>query len=230
MRAHWFQHVPFEGLGSIETWLRDAHASITATRFHEDARLPRLDDVDVLIVMGGPMSVNDDERYPWLAVERRFIRDAIERGTPVLGVCLGAQLIARAMDARVYANHEREIGWYPISGVSTDGRDPSWATAGAETTVFHWHGETFDLPHGTTYLARSAGCEHQAFRLGEHVVGIQFHLETTPDAAAQMVTHGRDELTPGLYVQSEREILSASAARFASVNQLMAQTLQSLLA
>jgi GMP synthase-like glutamine amidotransferase len=104
MRAHFFQHVPFEGLGSIESWLRDAGAKATGTRFFKAEPLPRLDDIDLLIVMGGPMSVNDEADLPWLASEKRFIRRAIEEGKAVVGVCLGAQLIANAMGARVYPN------------------------------------------------------------------------------------------------------------------------------
>jgi GMP synthase-like glutamine amidotransferase len=228
MRAHCFQHVPFEGLGSIEGWLADAGARVETTRFFEVARFPAVEDLDLLIVMGGPMSVNDERAYPWLALEQRFIRDAIERGTAVLGVCLGAQLIARSMGARVYPNHEREIGWLPITGLRT-GAEPAWASAGTETTVFHWHGETFDLPAGAVHLARSAGCEHQAFRIGDRVIGLQFHLEVTPAGVQAMVRHGRDELVPSRFVQSEADLLSIDERAFASGNALMAQTLTRLL-
>jgi GMP synthase-like glutamine amidotransferase len=226
MRAHWFQHVPFEGLGSIEPWLRGADARVSSTKFFEDDPvLPRPDDVDLLIVMGGPMSANDESPFTWLADEKRFIRAAIERGTAVLGVCLGAQLIASALGARVYANAEREIGWWPITGAADESGLPSWAVAGRETAVFHWHGETFDLPPGAEPLARSAACEHQAFRIGRRVLGLQFHLETTAASARAIVANGRADLVPAPYVQSESEILGADVARYASINALMAETL-----
>jgi GMP synthase-like glutamine amidotransferase len=228
MRAHCLQHAPFEGLGSIEPWLLANGAHVSMTRLFERPILPPIDDVDVLVVMGGPMSANDDAEYPWLEPEWRFIRQAIEREKAVLGVCLGAQLIARAMGARVYPNPEREIGWWPIVGMSPAADMPKWASAGAETTVFHWHGETFDLPPGGTALARSAGCELQAFQLGKRVIGIQFHLETTPSLVQGMVSHCGAELVPARFVQRESEILSSTADSFAAVNGLMANTLEHL--
>lgn len=228
MRAHCLQHVPFEGLGSIEPWLLANGAHVSMTKLFERAIFPPVADVDVLVVMGGPMSVNDDAEYPWLEAERRFIRQAIEREKVVLGVCLGAQLIARAMGARVYANPEREIGWWPIVGMSAAADVPRWASAGTETMVFHWHGETFDLPPGATPLARSAGCELQAFQLGRHVIGIQFHLETTPALVQGMVSECRTELAPSRFVQSESEILSSSADSFVAINGLLANTLERL--
>jgi GMP synthase-like glutamine amidotransferase len=230
MRAHWFQHVPFEGLGSIDSWLHAAGAEVTSTKFFEDDPvLPRQDDVDLLVIMGGPMSVNDESPLTWLADEKRFVRKAIDRGTAVLGVCLGAQLIASALGARVYANGEREIGWLPITGLATDPGLPSWAAAGHETTVFHWHGETFDLPSDAEPLARSVACEHQAFRIGRHVIGLQFHLETTAASAHAIVANCRAELVPARYVQAESDILAADAARYSAINGLMAETLGYLL-
>ena len=115
MRAHYLQHVAFEGLGSIAAWLRGAGYTITGTKLFEDPLLwPDIDAIDLLIAMGGPMSVNDEDRFAWLVREKRFIRRAIDAGKPVLGVCLGAQLIASAMGAQVYRNGDREIGWFPV--------------------------------------------------------------------------------------------------------------------
>ena len=116
LRAHWLQHVPFEGLGRIEPWLQRAGFALTATRFHESAALPDPADVDFLVAMGGPMSVNDEDRLPWLAAEKQFIRRYLATGRPMLGVCLGAQLIANALGARVFPNPVREIGWFPVTG------------------------------------------------------------------------------------------------------------------
>ena len=221
MRAHYLQHVPFEGLGSIESWLRSARYEITRTPFFESTDLPAARKVDFVIVMGGPMSVNDDTRHPWLVDEKRFIRDCIQTGKPVLGVCLGAQLIASAMDAEVSPNPAKEIGWFPVEAAASDNEFglPS------SMTVLHWHGETFDLPDGARLLARSEACENQAFQFGDRVLGLQFHLETTPDAARQLVEHCRGELMPSKYVQSEEEILAAPTERYQTINNLMAQIL-----
>lgn len=114
MKVQVLQHVPFEGLGRIETWLTERGASVQHTRFYQSAVLPDLRSVDFVIAMGGPMSVNDEHAYPWLKQEKAFLRDAVSRGLSVLGVCLGAQLIASALGARVFADDHKEIGWFPI--------------------------------------------------------------------------------------------------------------------
>jgi GMP synthase-like glutamine amidotransferase len=226
MRAHYLQHVPFEGLGSIETWLRSAGWEITCSRLYESPALPREGDFDLLIAMGGPMSVNDEAALPWLVAEKQFVRETIERGTPVLGVCLGAQLIASALGSRVFASGEKEIGWFPVTGVPTARQDifrfPS------STEVFHWHGETFDLPAGAVQLARSAPCENQAFQLGRSVIGLQFHLETTADSARALVDNCGDELVPARYIQSAETILAVPHERYRAINALMASVLDYL--
>lgn len=219
MRAHYLQHVPFEGLGSIEHWLKTNGYELTHTQFFNTTDLPDSNLVDFLVVMGGPMSVNDVDTYPWLIPEKQFVREIIESGKPVMGICLGAQIIASAMGARVFPGSVKEIGWFPIHAV--DSADSSVFSFPSSETVFHWHGETFDLPSGAIRLAKSEGCENQAFQLGKSVIGLQFHLETTPDSARQIVAHCRDELGPAKYVQSEKDILSASQNRYKSVNHLM---------
>jgi GMP synthase-like glutamine amidotransferase len=223
MRAHYFQHVPFEGLGSIEPWLESNGHTLTRTRFFESPDLPSPETVDLLVVMGGPMSVNDEDKFPWLALEKQFVREVIESGKPVLGICLGAQIIAKAMGAKVFPNQQKEIGWFPIHAVSSID-DAVFSFPQAET-VFHWHGETFDLPPGAIRLAKSEGCENQAFQLGKRVIGLQFHLETTPESARGIVSHCRGELVPSRYVQTEEEILSASPDRYKSINELMGSIL-----
>lgn len=226
MRAHYLQHVPFEGLGSIEPWLRAAGYEITSTRFFESPRLPDLNEVDVLVALGGPMSVNNEEGFPWLLQEKQFIRSAIEAGKPVLGICLGAQLIASAMGARVYPNRVKEIGWFPVHAAHLD--DRACFRFPKATDVFHWHGETFDLPSGAIRLAQSDGCKNQAFQLGKSVIGIQFHLETTPETARDIVANCRAELSPSRYVQSEAAILAAGPEKYRIINGLMADVLSFL--
>lgn len=223
MRAHYLQHVPFEGLGSIEAWLHATGYEITATRFFESEELPDLRDIALLVVMGGPMSVNDEKEFPWLLAEKQFIRDAIHSGKAVLGICLGAQLIANAVGARVYRNPVKEIGWFPISGIEPASN--VIACFPESVDVFHWHGETFDLPSGATRIARSRGCENQAFQFGDSVIGLQFHLETTPESAKEIVANCRAELLPSEYVQSEAEILAASPGKYRVINDLMEEVL-----
>lgn len=226
MHAHYLQHVPFEGLGSIEPWLRAEKYALSRTRFYESALLPDPNEVDLLIVMGGPMSVNDELEYPWLAEEKRFIRSCVDRGKAVLGICLGAQLIASSMGARVYPNPVKEIGWYPVEGVPSPGSGSFCFPPSRE--VFHWHGETFDLPSGAHRLARSEGCENQAFQIGRSVIGLQFHLETTPESAQELISHCRAELIPSQYVQSEADILAVMPEKYREINKLMAEILSFL--
>jgi GMP synthase (glutamine-hydrolysing) len=224
MKVHYLQHVSFEGIGSIEAWLTLRGAQVSATRFYAGVQLPHLDDFDWLIVMGGPMSVNDEQHYPWLVAEKRLIREAIAEHKVVLGICLGAQLIASAMGARVYPNTEPEIGWFPIERVSAAGTHPCAALLPMRCEVFHWHGETFDLPPGAVHLAQSPACTHQAFLLGQRALGLQFHLETTPASVQALIDHCGAELTSGRYVQSAQEML-VLAERFTYINRLMVDIL-----
>lgn len=227
MHAHVFQHVPFEGLGSIEHWLNAAQAQISYTRFYELGILPNPDTVDLLIIMGGPMSVNDEQQYPWLVQEKAFIRDFVQQGKPVLGICLGAQLIANAFGGQTFANTHKEIGWFDVRALPHLPEQVFQFPLASK--VFHWHGETFSLPEGAVQLASSDACVNQAFQL-KRAIGLQFHLETTPDSALHMVNHCAHELVAALYIQNEATILSATRSDYQSINDLMAEILEYLLA
>ena len=222
MKAHILQHVPFEGIGSMSSWLSVRDASVTYTRFYESAVLPEPKALDLVIIMGGPMSVNDEAALPWLKTEKQFIRDAVQRGVPVVGICLGAQLIASALGARVYPNREKEIGWFEIE--ATPGTNDVFRFP-QKATVFHWHGETFDLPAGATRLAKSAACANQAFQIGARVIGLQFHMETTPESLDSIIIKCRQELVEGPYVQSESSMRAASGMEYANINRLMEDVL-----
>lgn len=226
MRVHVFQHVPFEDLGSIRDWLNERGAQIRYTRFFADDPLPVLEEIDMLIALGGPMSVNDGLDLPWLRAEKQAVRDAIVMEVPVLGVCLGAQLIASALGARVYSNPVKEIGWFPIQSVH---QTESAFSFPSESTVFHWHGETFDLPPGAIQLARSVACEQQAFQYQRHVLGLQFHLEMTPESVTALVENSRNELTGGPYVQREQRLLAAPESQYVAANELMCELLAYLI-
>ncbi len=169
------RHVPHEGLGLIEQSLIDA--SIEFKYFSPDASGLSQAGFDMLIIMGGPASVYDN--YPWLQQETGIIKRAVAQQAPVLGICLGAQLIAAALGAEVMPCAGKEIGWYPLAPTLAAGDDPLLSCLGVAETVFQWHGDTFALPAGAELLASSPLCPHQAFRFGRAVYGLQFHLEVT---------------------------------------------------
>lgn len=184
MRVLAFRHVPFEGAGLIESVLAARGIALHyADLYDPGAANPDPAAFDALIFMGGPMSVNDDLAY--LRWEMEAIRSAVERRQPVLGICLGAQLTAKALGARVYRNSEKEIGWFDVTFSEAAQSDPLFAGVPPRETLFHWHGETFDLPDGAVLLASSERCRNQAFRLGETTYGLQFHIEVTPEMIAE---------------------------------------------
>ncbi len=218
MHAHYLQHVPFEGLGSIEPWLLAHDYTITHTPLFASQEFPSPASIDLLVVLGGPMSVNDEIDHPWLIAEKRFIHECMATGKPMLGICLGAQLIANVSGAKVYPNTEKEIGWFPITPATTD---PACFQFPAALTAFHWHGETFDLPEQATLLASSAACKHQAFQMGSNIIGLQFHLETTPEAARKLATNCRHEITSAPFVQTEQQIRDTSPRNYEIINSQM---------
>ncbi|MPZ77965.1 MAG: amidotransferase [Deltaproteobacteria bacterium] len=173
-----FQHVAHEILGTLNPLLKSAGFRIRYVNFgrHPDAQ-PSLEGYHGLVVLGGPMSVNDDHRFSHLTVEMKLIEDAMARNLPVLGICLGAQLIAKTLGAAIYPNHQKEIGWYDLRPTVEAAQDALLKSFGQTEKVFQWHGDTFDIPTGAVHLAASPLCSNQAFRYSERVYGLQFHLE-----------------------------------------------------
>lgn len=223
LNVHVLQHVPYEGLGNIESWVSARGGVVSCTHFFDASpALPEVDDFDLLVVLGGPMSVNDEDALPWLVEEKRFIARVMQSGKPVLGICLGAQLIANVLGAKVYAAKQKEIGWFPVEAVPHDAGAFRFAD---RMKVFHWHGETFDLPPGAVHLARSCVCENQSFQIGANVIGLQFHLETTPESLEAIVANSRDELAEGEFIQSEAEMRDEPLATYGAINGVMNKVL-----
>jgi GMP synthase-like glutamine amidotransferase len=221
LRIHALQHVPFEGLGHIAPWITAQGHHLTRTRLYAGEALPSPKDFDRLIIMGGPMNIYEDEQYPWLIREKALINQAIDAGKSLVGICLGAQLLADALGSPVFAGPEKEIGWWPIS-LTTAGKNCELLRGLPDrATVFHWHGDTFDLPQGAVHLAESAACGQQAFLFDNRILGLQFHLESTPATVGEILTHCGHELGSGRYVQTEAEIFAASPERFQQINSLM---------
>jgi GMP synthase-like glutamine amidotransferase len=207
LKIHCFQHVEFEDLGCIKDWISKNDHQLSYTRFYRGDIIPVSTDYDWLIIMGGPMSVHDEDEYPWLAEEKKAIRQAIEHDKTVIGICLGSQLLANALRAKVFKNPEKEIGWFDIKLTGTN-NVLSFDELESVCKVFHWHGDTFDIPSNAKHLAYSEGCKNQAFLYKENVLGLQFHLEVTEQNLKEMLEHERSDLTAGKYIQSEQEILN----------------------
>jgi GMP synthase-like glutamine amidotransferase len=227
VHIHHFQHVPFEGLGSMAPYLLSKGHQLSATHLYLEQTPPPIDTLDWLIVMGGPMGACDESRYTWMAMEKAYIQQAIEAGKVVLGICLGAQLIAAVLGARVFKNGHREIGWFPIRQAAPSKATPLGDIFAQPMEVFHWHGDTFEIPRGSALLASSDACVHQGFVMDNRVVGLQFHLETTPASARALIDNCGHELDNSRYVQSAKEIL-ADGARFERINAVMAALLKGI--
>lgn len=207
MRVHFFQHAPSEGLGRIEGWVQSRGHSLSGTHLYRGELPPPVDSLDFLIVMGGGMNIYQHRFHPWLVEEKRFLGEAIAAGKRVLGVCLGAQLIADVLGARVCQNPEIEIGWLPVRVNEAARKLPILKGFPADLVPLHWHGDTFELPPGAVHLAESDGCRNQAFLFGDRVVGLQFHLEAGPREVHGFVEDLHGESGP--YVQKPEEILNA---------------------
>lgn len=182
LKALVIEQVPHEGLGTISRVLGKKNISTEVIKVHAGDKVPdTLSGTDLLIVLGGPMGVYDEDKYPFIASELRLIKEALTKGLPTLGICLGAQLMARAAGARVYKGsvegRTKEIGWYDIEFTEAAKEDKVFSGLGSVMRVFQWHGDTFDVPDGATLLAGSSEFPHQLLRLGESAYALQFHLE-----------------------------------------------------
>jgi GMP synthase-like glutamine amidotransferase len=208
MRIHCFQHVAFENLGSIVDWANINNHTINYTHFFEkDFILPDLSNIDMLIILGGCMNVDDESEFPWLKPEKEFIKQAIDFGKKVMGICLGSQLISAALGSKVYKGPETEIGFHPIQFNETALSMPLFQHFTNPYTVFQWHGDTFDLPKGAQLLASSEGCKNQAFLWNTNVLSMQFHIEMNETVLKDMLKQDGHELEEnGSYIQKEAAI------------------------
>jgi len=208
MKIQVLQHFPFGGPGYIEQWALNNGHSIERTRLFKAEVFPSVSETDFLVVLGGPMGINDEEEYNWLVDEKRYICNYLASGKPVIGICLGSQLIADVLGGDVYPARQMEIGWFPVSKTK-EGSDSELIKDWAKTeTVLHWHGDTYDLPDGATNLMTSEVCENQMFVYRKNVVGIQYHLEMTRDGIEENLDNTRDGLGKCPTVQTEEEIRS----------------------
>lgn len=221
LRIHVFQHVSFEGPACLTEWFETRQCTVNYTRFYEAGfQLPNLNDFDRLVVMGGPMSVTDETEYSWLKPEKALIKAAVDAGKSVVGICLGSQLIASALSEQVFKNRHTEIGWFPIYKTEAGKAEKLLAHLPDDLTVFHWHGDTFDLPQGAKQLLYSEGCKNQAYLIENKVLALQCHLEVTPESLEAMLAHVGGELAPDTYIQNA-ETIRANYHRMEANNRLL---------
>jgi GMP synthase-like glutamine amidotransferase len=210
-QIHCFQHAPYETPGLIEKWVVSHGFALSFTRFFDGQKPPDMHGVDWLVVMGGPMGVYDDAQYPWLAQEKKSIKEALSGGKVILGICLGAQLIADCLGALVRHNLYKEIGWFPIFLESAALDLPIAKVFPPQWEALHWHGDTFEIPDGARLLASSPACRNQGFIYGDRVVGLQFHPEMDRPTLEGLVRHCAADLVPDDYVQTPFDILADHA-------------------
>lgn len=206
MRLRYLQHVAVEGLAAIEPWARGKGFEIAASRLYAGEPLPRVSELDWLVVMGGPMNVYEDETYPWLVAEKRLIAEAIDTHRTVIGICLGAQLIADVLGSRVTRNRHTEIGWFDVELTAAARASGLFHESPARIPAFHWHGDSFEIPSGALHIASSAGCRNQIFQYRDRVLGLQCHLEETEASIEHLLGAFAHEMTPGPFVQSAEAI------------------------
>jgi GMP synthase (glutamine-hydrolysing) len=215
MRIHAICHVPYEGPALIGEWAeQQGHAVTTSLALTEE--FPPVSELGMLVVMGGPMDADDEAASPWLRAEKAYVREVIDAGLPVLGVCLGAQILAELLGGTVRRAEEPEIGWFPIGLTPHGCGEELFAFWPATFTAGHWHFDTFDLPSGVSPVLSSNLTENQAFVWGDRVVGLQFHLEWTQEALADLAAATADDLPQGPYV-TDAETMIAEAPLYAPV-------------
>lgn len=223
METYIFQHVAFEGPGAILPYLESKGYHVHLVKLYAGDSVPSSLDVDFAVLMGGPMSALEEDKYPFMVEEKQLCRELFAADKPVLGVCLGAQIMANAFFAPIRQNPEKEIGFYPVTFEN-----------GFTVNAFHWHGETFDIPEYAESIAYSEACRNQGFKIGRSL-GLQFHLETTAESLNSLLENCAEELEAALsakakYVQSKSQILETAKTALPELNAAMTELLDAMLA
>ncbi|WP_340820589.1 type 1 glutamine amidotransferase [Methanolobus sp. WCC4] len=206
MNIHCLVHLEFETLGNIREWACNNGYSISVTMPYVNSIYPQPDEFDLLIIMGGLMSVYQEDEHPWLIQEKEFVKGIIDSGKAVYGICFGAQMLSELLGGKVSRNEFREIGWHSIRSLDTFNEDEVLFSIPSELTVLQWHGDTFTLPDGARRLFESEACPEQGFIYGDNVLAVQFHPEADESCIDSLISECSSDLVEGKYIQSEKEI------------------------
>lgn len=213
-------HAPAETCGLISEIAAELGLEIREHHLYRGDPLPKASEIHCLIVMGGPMNVDESDIFPFLPSEIALIKNCLSAKRPMLGICLGSQLIAKALGSRVFANPVREVGWHPITLLSSAAHDPLFSACPKTFNVFHWHGDTFNLPVGATLLATTPQCQNQAYCIQSNVYGFQFHLEVTPTMLQHWVADDNSEAYIRSAGENPDQIANQTGAQFRDLEPL----------
>ena len=227
MKILCLKHIAFEGPGTFALWAQSRGHDLEVVSVYQNQTLPGAETFDALLVMGGPMNIDEHAIYPWLAKVKCHIRDAIIAGKHVIGVCLGAQLIADALGASVSKSADKEIGWFPIHPSENC---PDLLPLPDKLSVLHWHGDTFEIPEGAQPIAFSDACENQGFLYRDRVLGLQYHMEMTPQSLELLIAAGRNELVNAPYIQDADRILAEPDSTYEHMRTVLFAMLDALVA
>lgn len=209
MKIHYLQHVSFEGPANIVKWAFNKGHMLTGTHLYNYESLPSVDKFDWLVIMGGPMNIYEENIYPWLKYEKQLIKESIDNGKFVIGICLGAQLITEVLGGKVTKNPQSEIGWFPVNFNKEAKKSLLFKNFPQSFNVFQWHNDTFStLGEGMKNIAASEACENQAFIYKERVIGFQFHMESNEDSIASIMNNCFYDNINDPYVQTREQIMS----------------------
>ena len=227
MKIHSLEHTPFEGPGRIATWAAERGHTLSRTALHDGETPPALDAFDLLVIMGGPMSLHEHRNHPWLPMEKSFLADAIYTRKPILGICLGAQLLADVLGGKVFQNPVKEIGWFPVHILD---RGAPFDAFPERLLVMHWHGDTFTIPEGARRVAESDACANQAFVHGDRIVGLQFHIELEKVGVEDLAAASLDEAGTAPYIQTRAQLLNPPQESIAAAGVALYALLDTLVA
>ncbi len=227
--AHSLEHVHFENTAGLSPLLVSKGYRLNRSALYNGESLPEINNFELLIIMGGPMGVHDEDKLSWLKPEKVFIEKCIKSGKKIIGICLGAQLLADVLGAKVYRNKFKEIGWHTVRQTADSGKSSTFKDFPEEFTPFHWHGDTFDIPSGCIRTSESEVCGNQSFVLDDRIIALQFHLESTQDSIRNLIKYCSEDIIDSPHVQNPDYILKYSKEKCAENNKLLDKLLNNFL-